>query len=93
MHAFNLPKFFLVKIMDSSSEIESDEDRFDDPSSRSETGDGESQTADDNDEINLENSKLDVNSTRESSCNSKSGMIWSSIPYRSTMKDSSNDAI
>ena len=41
--------------MDSSSEIGSDSDCFDDANSGSETGDGESQTSDDDDEIDLEN--------------------------------------
>lgn len=65
MHVFNLPKIFLLKIMDTSSEIESDEDHFDDPNSGWETGDGESQTSDDDD------------STKKSSYASRLGMIWS----------------
>jgi hypothetical protein len=66
---------------------------LDDPNSGSETGDGESQTSDDNDEIDLENLKLNDDSTWESSYSSSSGMIWSSIPHRSTKIDSSNDTI
>lgn len=54
---------------------------------------GESQTSDDDDEIDLENLKLDDDSTRKSSYTSRFGMIWSSIPHRSTKKDSSNDTI
>ena len=79
--------------MDSSSESESDEDRFDDPNSGPETGDGESQTSDDDDEIDLENLKLDDDSAMKSSYTSKSGMIWSSVPRRLTEKNSSNDTI
>ena len=39
--------------MDSSSEIESDSNHFDDPNSGSESGDGESQRSDDYDEIDV----------------------------------------
>ncbi|CAF1089902.1 unnamed protein product [Rotaria sp. Silwood1] len=79
--------------MDSSSETGSDSDYFDDANSGSETGDGESQTSDDDDEIDLENLKLDDDSTWKSSYTSRSGMIWSSTPHHSTKNDFSNDVI
>ncbi|CAF1059912.1 unnamed protein product [Rotaria sordida] len=54
---------------------------------------GESQTSEDDDEINLENLKLDDDSTRKSLYNPSSVMTWSSIPQHSTKKNSSNDTI
>ena len=79
--------------MDSSSEIESDEDRFDDPNSGSEMADGESQTSDDDDEIDLENLKLDDDSAKRSLYTCKSGITWSSIPTSSMKMNSSDDMI
>ena len=90
---FQSIEIFFTKIMDSSSETGSDSDYFDDANSGSETGDGESRTSDDDDEIDLENLKLDDDSTWKSSYTSSSGMIWSSTPYHSTKNDFSNDVI
>jgi hypothetical protein len=90
---FQSIEIFFIKIMDSSSETGSDSDYFDDANSGSETGDGESRTSDDDDEIDLENLKLDDDSTWKSSYTSSSGMIWSSTPYHSTKHDFSNDVI
>ncbi|CAF2860561.1 unnamed protein product [Rotaria sp. Silwood2] len=79
--------------MDNSIEDESDSDYFDDPESGSEAEDGESQTSEDNDEIDLENFKLNDDSTWQSSYSSRSGMTWSSISHRSTKTNSSNHTI
>lgn len=79
--------------MHSSSEIKSDENHFANPNSDSETGDGESQTSDDDDTIDLENLKLYDDSTRKTSSTSRFRMVWSSIPHRSRKENSSNDTI
>ncbi|CAF3579688.1 unnamed protein product [Rotaria sp. Silwood1] len=76
--------------MDSSTE-ENDSDYFDDQNSGSEIEDHESQTSDDDEEIDLENLKLNDNSTWQSSYNSKSGMTWLSTPNYSMKTSCSND--
>ncbi|CAF2746898.1 unnamed protein product [Rotaria sp. Silwood2] len=59
--------------------------------SGSETEDEESQTSEDDDEIDLENLKLNDDSSWQSSYSSKSGMTWSSIPHRPMKTNSFND--
>jgi hypothetical protein len=79
--------------MASSIEEENDSDYFDDQNSGSETENHESQTSDDDDEIDLENLKLNDSSTWQSSYNSKSGMTWSSNPHYSTKTNCSTDDV
>ena len=79
--------------MISSTEEENDSDYFDDENSGSETEDHESQTLDDDDEIDLENLKLNDNSTCQSLYNSKSGMTWFVNPNYSTKTNYSNNII
>jgi hypothetical protein len=79
--------------MTSLIEDESDSDYFDDQENGSETEDGESQTSEDDDEIDLKNLKLNDDSTWPSSYSSRSGMTWSSIPHRSTKTNTSNDTV
>ena len=76
--------------MDSLIEEESDSDYVDDQHSASETEDHESQTSDDDDEIDIEDHKLNNSSTRQSSYDSKSGIIWSSSPHHSSKTNSSD---
>lgn len=78
--------------MDSSTE-ENDSDCFDDQNSGSEVEDHESQTSDDDEEIDLENLKLNDNSTWQTSYNSKSGMTWLSTPNYSMKTSCSNDSV
>jgi hypothetical protein len=77
--------------MNSWIEDESDDEDFYDQDSGSETENAESQTSEEDDEIDLENLKLDDDSTARSLYSSKSGITWSSIPSSSTKKNSSND--
>ena len=79
--------------MISSTEEENDSDFFDDENSGSETEDHESQTSDDDDEIDLENLKLNDNSTCQTLYNSKSGMTWFVNPNYSTKTNYSNNII
>ena len=83
----------VITIMASSMDDENDSDYFDDESSGSETEDHESQTSDDDDEIesDLENLKLNNNSTWQTVYDSKSGMTWSSNPHYSTKINCSYD--
>lgn len=73
--------------MDSSLEEENDSGYFDDQNSGSETEDDESETSDDDEEIDLENLKLNDNSTWQSSYSSKDGITWSSYPDRPANTD------
>ncbi|CAF1503089.1 unnamed protein product [Rotaria sordida] len=77
--------------MNSWIEDESDDEESYDQGSASETQDAESQTSEEDDEIDLENLKLDDDSTPKSLYSSKSGITWSSIPYPSKKAKSSND--
>ncbi|CAF1328747.1 unnamed protein product [Rotaria sordida] len=77
--------------MNSWIEDESDDEDSYDQGSASETQDAESQTSEEDDEIDLENLKLDDDSTPKSLYSSKSGITWSSIPYPSKKAKSSND--
>jgi hypothetical protein len=79
--------------MNNLIEDESDSDYFDDQESGSESENGESQTSEDDDEIDLEDLKLNDDSTRKSLYSSSSGMTWSSIPHRLMKINSSNDTI
>jgi hypothetical protein len=79
--------------MDTSLEEENDSGYFDDQNSGSETEDDESKTSDDDEEIDLENPKLNDNSTWQSSYSSKSGITWSSYSDRPANTDSSNDNV
>lgn len=80
--------------MNSWIEDESDDDNFyeHEQENGSETEDAESQTSEEDDEIDLECLKLDDDSTQTTLYNSKSGIIWSSIPYPSKKTNSSDDA-
>jgi hypothetical protein len=66
-------------------------DSYDDQESGSETENADSQTSEEEDEIELENLKLDDDSIQRSLYNSKSGITWSSIPHPSKEPTSSND--
>ena len=79
--------------MTSFIEEENDSDYFDDENSGSETEDHGSQTSDDDDEIDLENLKLNDNSTWQTLYNSKSGMTWSINPNYSTKTNHSNNNV
>ncbi|CAF1319555.1 unnamed protein product [Adineta ricciae] len=78
-------------IMNSWIEDESDDEDLYDQDIGSETENAESQTSEEDDETDLENLKLDDDSTERSLYSSKSGIIWSSIPSSSTKISSSND--
>ncbi|CAF1319632.1 unnamed protein product [Adineta ricciae] len=77
--------------MSSWIDDESDDEDFYDQYIGSETENAESQTSEEDDEIDLENLKLDDDSTERSLYSSKSGITWSSIPSSSTKISSSND--
>ncbi|CAF3588675.1 unnamed protein product [Rotaria sp. Silwood1] len=73
--------------MTSSILEENDSDYFDDENSGSETEDHESQTSDDDDEIDLENLKLNDNSTWQSLYNSKSAGLTEVTANISSIED------
>ncbi|CAF1309662.1 unnamed protein product [Didymodactylos carnosus] len=77
--------------MVSSIEGENDSDFLDEHHSGSETQDGESETSDNDDEIDLENHQLNDNCTWQSSYNFRSGMTWSSNPHHFSKTNFSND--
>jgi hypothetical protein len=74
-------------------EIESDDEDFYDQQSGSETENAESETSEEDDEIDLEHLKLEDDSTQKILYNSRSGITWSSIPYSSMIINSSVNTI
>ena len=68
---------------DNQFEDVSDEDSLVFTQSDSETENADSQTSEDEEEIDLEQMNLDEKYTQQSSYSSRSGMIWSSSPFYS----------